>query len=61
MSTTIADLARVHPEYMMECWAQDGLKEDDDHEDGDKKHWYYELLKPSELLIVSKTPHIEPE
>ena len=37
---------------------QDGLEEDDG--DQGKKGWYYEPLKPFELPIVSKTPHIEP-
>ena len=58
---TIADLARVHSEYMIEFWAQDGLKEDNDYEDSGKKCWYYEPLKPFELPIVSKNLHIDPE
>lgn len=52
-SGTIADLAKVQSEYRME-------QSQDDEDDDKQKRWYYEPLKPFELPIISKTPHIEP-
>jgi len=55
-SGTIADLARAQSEYRMEYQAQDGLKEENVHDDSNKKRWNYEPIKPFELTIISKTP-----
>jgi len=55
---TIADLAKVQSEYRMEQSQDRGDQEEE--EANKQKRWYYEPLKPFELPVVSKTPHIEP-
>ena len=52
----IEDLAKIQSKYRMEQLRLGGSEYEEDDE---RKRLYYEPLKPFELPITSKTPHIE--
>jgi len=63
---TIADLAHLQFNYREQTKNRDGDGGDDinidegEHDDDGKKQLYYEPLKPMELPISCRAPHIEP-
>ena len=54
---TISDLARIQLNHREEQEAQIGSGTE---EEGGREKYLYEPLKPFELPITSKAPHIEP-